>query len=96
MEYEKLAKFIQMHLAKKNNKCIKIGVINGRCNQIVELNDTDLPLTRAKDVNWDAYLKTITSREFCGTLVLELKAGDVIGFAYSRTYSGTTLRDLLG
>lgn len=96
MEFERLERLVQVNIHNRSTKCIKFGVINGRCNQVVMLNATDLPLTRGVDVDWKKLLEKITARSFSGTLIIEMNNGDVVGYAYSHTYSGESLRRLLG
>ena len=96
MEYEKLERFIQGCVFRKASQFIKFGITKGQCLQISLLNDTDLPITRSGNIDWRNYIRKITERDFSGNLILELRAGEVIGYAYSQTYTGDSLRRLLG
>lgn len=96
MESEKMARVVQMHMDSGETKTLKFGIIGGRCNQIVVMNATDLPLTCGKNINWRKYIDMVARREFHGTLVFDIVDGEVAGYAYSRTYSGDNLRSMLG
>ncbi len=96
MENEKMARLVKMHLESGETKTLKFGIVEGRVNQFVVMNATDLPLTCGKNLNWRRYIDMAARRDFHGTLVFDLVDGEVAGFAYSRTYAGANLRGILG
>lgn len=96
MEYDKLEGFMQSCMFRKSSQFVKFGVTKGQCLQISIMNDTDLPITRSGNVDWRHFLGKITQKDFSGNLILELKGGEVVGYAYSQTYTGESLRRLLG
>lgn len=90
-----LKSFMQLKENAKFTGCIKFGVEHGRVRQLVELNATDIPVSRPCP-NYDILLNKISERDFHGTLILEMRTGEVIGYAYSRTYANESLMRLIG
>ena len=86
--------FVQKKEKAKFSGCIKFGVERGFVKNLVELNATDIPISRPCK-NYEVLLEKIADRDFHGTLVLEMREGEVIGYAYSRTFANESLAKVL-
>lgn len=87
--------FVQSKEKNSFSGCLKFGVERGMVKNLVELNATDIPISRPCK-NYEALLEKIADKDFHGTLVLEMRDGEVIGYAYSRTYANESLVRVLG
>ncbi len=94
--------YIVEYLNNKKNKnftgSTKLSFENGRLVAINEANKHDLPVTSIKDNQniVEECLSMAKDTIFNGAIIFVFEAGNVIQYAYSKSYKGDTLKKYLG
>lgn len=96
--FNRIIEYLQKKIIQQFTGSIKLSFENGAIVAIFEANRFDIPTSQSEtntNETIQKYIEMIKGTNYNGAIVFVFKNGEVIEYAYSRTYKGEVLQNCL-